>query len=237
MTYTPPPPRPEKEQLQQLIYRISHDFSAPLRHIKEFTRLILSEMPSALNEKQMLYKEYLDKSVADFNDKLNGLLALSRIETHANDFHSMSVNTCLQILLEHNHNYFSHSNDTITLNCQANCHIQADQPQLIQAFQHIVDNAIKFKQPQIPLILNIHLRAIGDNVMVSLIDNGMGMHPDHLHYIFDLFNQLNPHQTEGAGVGLTLANNIIQRHQGTVSIDSSLNSGTSITVTFKALKQ
>ena len=98
---------------------------------------------------------------------------------------------------------------------------------LIQLFQNIISNAIKFCEPETGTI-DIDYR-LGNKVLeVSVVDNGKGIPSEDIAYIFDKFYQSQYQNTvkpEGSGLGLAITKQIIEKHQGEIWVDNSVKTG------------
>jgi CheY-like chemotaxis protein/two-component sensor histidine kinase len=111
-------------------------------------------------------------------------------------------------------------------------YLEADSVRLAQVFTNLLDNAAKYTQPQGHIALHVALEA--KTAVVQVADNGMGIAPDHLPHLFDMFYQADRsyEQTQGGlGIGLTLVRRLIQMHGGTVQAHSAgKNLGSEFTV-------
>lgn len=97
---------------------------------------------------------------------------------------------------------------------------------------NLVSNAIKFKGEE-PPVINIHTIKIGDEIMLSVQDNGKGIPKEGLERIFDMYGRLHPN-VEGYGIGLYLAKKIINAAGGSISVESEPGKGSKFTICFNA---
>ena len=106
-------------------------------------------------------------------------------------------------------------------------YIYGDRSKLLQLFQNLILNAIKFhKRDEKPKVL-INCFANSDNCLVNIKDNGIGIDPDYFDKIFLLFKRLhNKSNYEGTGIGLTICKKIVAMHQGKIWVASQLGEGT-----------
>jgi light-regulated signal transduction histidine kinase (bacteriophytochrome) len=102
----------------------------------------------------------------------------------------------------------------------------ADEIQLIQLFQNLVGNAIKYRRPEVPAV---HIAAIPDGDtrwMFSIKDNGLGIDPQYFDRIFGMFQRLHKREEfAGTGIGLAICKKIVERHGSSISVESKLGQG------------
>jgi signal transduction histidine kinase len=95
----------------------------------------------------------------------------------------------------------------------------ADRVRLVEIWQNLIDNALKYRQPDIPVHIDIGLD-YGDGAPVFFVrDNGIGIEPRYHQKIFGLFDQLNPGM-QGSGVGLALVKRIVELYGGNIWVES-----------------
>jgi signal transduction histidine kinase len=95
-----------------------------------------------------------------------------------------------------------------------------DRARLVQVFQHLLDNAMKFAAEAAEPLVTVGARpAIEGMAVVAVRDNGIGIEPRHRDRVFDLFEKLDP-RAEGSGVGLSLVKRVVESHGGRVWLES-----------------
>jgi light-regulated signal transduction histidine kinase (bacteriophytochrome) len=102
--------------------------------------------------------------------------------------------------------------------------VVADEVQMVQIFQNMVANAIKFHDKEAP---RVHVSAeLKENEwLFSVKDNGMGIEPQYFDRIFIIFQRLNGQEYSGTGLGLSIVKKIIERHGGRVWVESEYGKG------------
>jgi signal transduction histidine kinase len=131
--------------------------------------------------------------------------------------------------------YF-HPNTKNRVTLEGGMTIHADYNQIHQMLTQLLDNALKFHKPDTPSSVKIHIQASGkDCCRITIRDDGLGMKPEQLSRIFDAFVRLH-HGGEyaGTGIGLALVKKIIERHNGSITVESMPSQGSAFTVTLPA---
>lgn len=210
--------------LQQFAYIASHDLQEPLRMVVSYLQLI-----------ERRYKGKLDKDADDFinfavggakrmQTLINDLLAYSRISTKGKEFSSVDCNNILKKVLYNLEFQIKDRNAAVTY--EALPKIYADETQLIQLFQNLIGNGIKFNDKESPRI-HISSEKVGGHWRFSVKDNGIGVPRKHYERIFTIFQRLHTQeQYEGTGIGLGICKRIVQRHGGEISLQSIEAKGT-----------
>ena len=115
--------------------------------------------------------------------------------------------------------------------------VMADATQLRQVFSNLIGNAIKFKKPDVPPEIHISADKRDGMVQFSVADNGIGIEPQYFDRIFIIFQRLHGMETyEGTGIGLALVKRIIDRHGGTIRVESEIGRGSTFLFTIPAVE-
>ncbi|MBN2620592.1 PAS domain S-box protein [candidate division WOR-3 bacterium] len=212
------------KELEQFAYVASHDLQEPLRMISSYTQLLGQR-----------YKDHLDQNAKDFinysidganrmQSLINDLLLYSRVGTKSialttTDCSSVieKVHANLMIAIEENHVIIT--NDDLPT-------IVADEGQLVQLFQNLITNAIKFRRDENPRI-HISAEEKADEWIFSIKDNGIGIESEFKDRIFVIFQRLHAKgKYSGTGMGLAICKKIVERHDGRIWLDSVPGKGT-----------
>jgi light-regulated signal transduction histidine kinase (bacteriophytochrome) len=113
--------------------------------------------------------------------------------------------------------------------------VMADPTQLAQVFANLISNAVKFRKPDVPLRVHVGVRRLDGVWEFSVADNGIGIEPEYFDRIFVIFQRLHTKDTyPGTGIGLAIVKRIIDRHGGTIRVESTPGEGTTFVFTLPA---
>jgi light-regulated signal transduction histidine kinase (bacteriophytochrome) len=152
------------------------------------------------------------------------LLAYSHVGTKGIDLLDISSEFALQQAL-------ANLRDTIEQSGARVTHdpipvVLADEMQLIQLFQNLLGNAIKYQAGETPVVHVSALRSRGGRWMFSVRDNGLGIDSQYFEKIFGMFQRLHRRdEFAGTGIGLAICKKIVERHGGDISVDSKPGQG------------
>ncbi len=210
------------KDLQTFAYVASHDLQEPLRMVSSFTQLLAQRYKDKLDQDAQDFINFAVDGALRMQQLLIGLLEYSRINTKAKAFDNVDLNKVLRITTNNLSLLINERNAVIKIDSLPN--ILADENQMVQLFQNLVANAIKFSidSPK------IHISSIIDNkeFVFSIRDEGIGIEKEYFERIFQIFQRLMPKdQYEGTGIGLVVCKRIIERHGGKIWVESELGKG------------
>ena len=102
---------------------------------------------------------------------------------------------------------------------------QGDKMQINQVFSNLLDNALKYLDPNRPGVIRVYGREEPDCVVYSIEDNGIGIAAEHQDSIYNIFHRLDPRRGTGEGLGLTIVRRVLDRHRGKIWVESEVNEG------------
>ena len=214
------------DELHQFAYITSHDLQEPLRAIASFTQLLEKRYKNRLDSDADEYIDFIVDAAVRMKEMIQGLLYYSRVGTRGEKFQLISAEEALKDALYDLKITIKENKVEITHNKLPM--VNADKGQLIQLFQNLIENAIKFRKPDISP--KIHISARKDDEKMGYIfnvsDNGIGIEPQYTNKIFEVFKRLHTvDEYKGAGIGLAISKRIIERHGGKIWVESELGNG------------
>jgi PAS domain S-box-containing protein len=210
------------EELEQFAYVASHDLQEPLRAITSYTQLLAHRYQGNLDEKANKYINYVIDGATRMQQLINDLLAYSRTGRGQN-FELTDCKAVVQQSLDNLQIAIAEKKAIVT--CEEMPTVMADEFQLVQLFQNLIGNAVKFCREDIPLI---HIGAVRNESewLFSVSDNGIGIASEYADRIFIIFQRLHSRREySGTGIGLAMCKRIMERHGGRIWVESQEGEG------------
>ena len=207
------------EELGQFAYIASHDLQEPLRMVASYTQLLSRRYKGKLDSDADEFIAFAVDGANRMQRLIQDLLAYSRIGTQGAGMSGISSEAALQQALVNLGGIIGDSGAVVTHDALPN--VMADETQLIQLFQNLIGNGIKYQRPGIPAIHVSALTAGDGRWRFSVKDNGLGIDPKYFDRIFGMFQRLHKREEfAGTGIGLALCKKIVERHGGSISVES-----------------
>jgi light-regulated signal transduction histidine kinase (bacteriophytochrome) len=216
-------------ELEQFAYVASHDLQEPLRMVASYVQLIEKRYQDKLDSDGREFIEFAVDGAKRMRVLIEDLLAYSRITTRAKPFQSTDFEEVLETVTDNLQMVIRESGAQITHSPLPT--VSGDVTQLTQLFQNLLSNAIKFRRDTTPEV-HIHAEPQEDYWLISVQDNGIGIEAQHLDRIFLLFQRLHGRGAyPGTGLGLAICRKIVERHGGTIWVESETGSGSKFSFT------
>jgi PAS domain S-box-containing protein len=215
--------RRSNAELEQFAYVASHDLQEPLRMVSSFTQLLAQRYRGKLDKDADDYIAFAVDGANRMQKLITDLLSYSRLETRGKPFKSVDAGVVLGQAVLNLRAAMEESGALITNDRLPE--VSADESQLLQLFQNLLANSIKFRSEHNP---RIHVAATRqeDEWRFSVSDNGIGIESEYYERIFVLFQRLHPASAyPGTGIGLTICKKIVSRHGGRIWVESELGKG------------
>ncbi len=217
------------EELRQFGYAASHDLREPLRTVASYTQLLGRRYADKLDDEAREFMGYITDSVHRMDSLLSDLLAYSyQLNVREQVLSTVDTEAVLQGVLM---NLDSSIKETGTEITHAGLpEVQSDFGQLVQVFQNLVSNSIKYHGPDSPKI-HVSAEEKGEEWVFSFADNGLGIEPRYHDQIFGIFKRLHGREYPGTGIGLALCKRIVERQDGRIWVESEAGPGSTFKFT------
>jgi PAS domain S-box-containing protein len=212
------------EELAHFADIASHDLQEPLRMVSSYTQLLARRYKGKLDSDADEFIGYAVDGASRMQRLIQDLLIYSRVGTKGKELHDTSSERALQLAVRNLGGVITDSGALVTHDPLPD--VRADDIQLIQLFQNLVANAIKYQKPGVPTVHVSAARDPANKWMFSVKDNGLGIEPQYFDRIFGMFQRLHKREEySGTGIGLAICKKIVERHGGAISVESQLDQG------------
>lgn len=245
----------KNKELEAIVYVASHDLRSPLVNIQGFSkelataceairsRLADPEFQSlnqgafgrALNEDLPEAIQFILAGVDKIDKLLAGFLRFSRVGRVEMKIEHLNMNTMLANIARTMEYQVQHTRATLQIHPLPPC--LGDEMQTNQVFSNLIDNALKYLDPDRPGIITVSGRLEGGRAIYSVQDNGIGIALQHQPKVFEIFHRLNPKAGEGEGLGLTIAQRVLDRQNGRIWVESEPGKGSTFFVSLTTREQ
>ena len=245
----------KNKELEQVVYVTSHDLRSPLVNIQGFSKelgysleelstlLKSKDIPEEIKEKCSFILEedipdslrYILSSTSKMDSLLSGLLKLSRVGRAATTFANVDMN---ELIGEINNAFEFHLKESgVEFRVGSLPPCWGNDVELNKMFSNLVSNALKYLDPERPGKIVINGRQEKSHVIYSIQDNGLGIAEEHQKKVFEIFHRLNPDDTEGEGLGLTIVNKIVSLHNGKIWVESEPGKGSTFFISLPTVRK
>jgi PAS domain S-box-containing protein len=206
-------------ELGQFAYIASHDLQEPLRMVASYTQLLARRYKGRLDADADEFIAFAVDGASRMQRLIQDLLSYSRVGTKGKELVDTSSEQALQQAIVNLRGAIEGSGARVTHDPLPT--VRADQMQLTQLFQNLIGNAIKYQNPGVPRIHISAVKSSGSWWDFSVKDNGLGIDPQYFERIFGMFQRLHKREEfDGTGIGLAICKKIVERHGGTISVES-----------------
>ncbi len=210
--------------LSQFAYVASHDLQEPLRMVGSYMGLLEKRYGERLDEKAKTYIQFAIDGAARMQTLISDLLQYSRAGTQRVVKQTVSSEELVRTALKNLEVTIAESHAEIV--CGTLPTVEADPTKVIQIFQNLIGNAIKFHKPGCPPVIKIGAELTENEWRFSVADNGIGFDTAYQERIYEIFQRLNSSGTyAGNGIGLAICRRMIEQHGGRLWAESKLDVG------------
>lgn len=221
-------------ELESFSYSVSHDLRAPIRHIAGFTELMIQHSDGKVDDKGARYLKTILESAEQAGKLIDELLDFSRLgraqlATRDVDLREVVRDAWNKLALER-------TGRDITFDLGPLPHVQADPGMLGVVVTNLLSNAVKYTGRKTKAHIDVSARTEGDEVTVSVRDDGVGFDMKYVDKLFGVFQRLHGDEFEGIGIGLANVKRIVERHGGRAWAEGALDGGAAFHFTLPRAK-
>ena len=210
-------------ELQEFAYGLTHDLQEPLRMVVNFSQLLAQEYEGKLGEDADKYLAYSVEGALRIEALLKGLLNYLEItERTAIGLLPIDCNHVLSQTLLSLQTAIQQSGATVTSDPLPT--VVAKEAMLMQIFQNLIGNSIKYRGEAAPTI-HVSAERTAEGWLFSVRDNGIGIDPADAKLVFGMFKRLHGKEIPGTGIGLALCRKVVERHGGRIWVESEAGRG------------
>jgi len=220
------------QELEQFAYAASHDLQEPLRMVSSYTQLLARRYQGRLDADADEFIAFAVDGANRMQSLINDLLAFSRVGTRGRGFEATDFAAALDEALANLAAAIRESGAVVTHDPLPT--VMADRSQMVQLFQNLAGNAVKFHARKPP---RVHVSAVqtGNEWVFCVRDDGIGIDPRYAERIFNVFERLHTREEyPGTGIGLAICKKIVERHAGRIRVESQLGQGSAFYFTIPA---
>jgi signal transduction histidine kinase/AmiR/NasT family two-component response regulator len=226
-------------ELQDFASIASHDLQEPLRKVQAFGNLLVEKHSQSLDDEARDYLVRMQSAAARMKGLIDSLLEYSRVTSRAKPFSEVDLNGAVKEALLNLEIRIKESGGRVEVDALP--FIRADRSQIVQLFQNLIGNGLKFhKNAESPLVKVYGTLMAGGKsgedgfLQITVEDNGIGFDGAKAERIFEPFQRLHGRSSPyaGTGMGLAICRKIVERHGGTITAKSAHGKGAALVITF-----
>lgn len=217
-------------ELEQFAYVAAHDLQEPLRMVSSYVQLLARRYEGKLDADADEFIRYATEGAKRMSLLINDLLTYSRVGRGQVSTDLVDCEKILEQVL------FSLSKKNLASGAKITHdplpHIRANEIQITQIFQNLIDNAVKFRSAEVPHV-HISAREEADKWIFSVADNGIGIDAQYKDRIFVIFQRLHSREDyDGTGIGLAVCKKIVEKNDGNIWVEPNQGQGTIVYFTW-----
>ena len=214
------------EELERFAYVASHDLQEPLRMVSSYTQLLAKRYKGRLDDDADEFIAFAVDGASRMQRLIADLLAYSRVGSRNEAFARTDCAAAFETACRNLTASIEESGATVTRDDLPTLH--ADPAQLVQLLQNLIGNAVKYRSDEPPEV-HVSCEQKNGECFFGVKDNGIGIDPKYADQVFVIFQRLHTREEyAGTGVGLAICKKIVERHGGSIWIESQPGEGTTV---------
>jgi len=244
----------KNKELEAIVYTVSHDLRTPLVNVQGFGKqlnracdviraAVISagdggSVPGATLKPPLDVAipqalKFINAGVTKMDTLLSGLLRYSRLGRVALSIRPLNVNGLINEIVSAMKFQLEEAKAEVTVGPLPIC--MGDNVQTSQVFGNLLDNALKYREPSRPLRITVTGAIRDGQAIYAIADNGIGIAPQNQAKVFEIFHRLNPDSATGEGLGLTIAQRVLERQLGNIWVESRVGEGSTFFISLPAV--
>ncbi|MGD9365829.1 MAG: PAS domain S-box protein [Desulfobacteraceae bacterium] len=222
-------------ELEQFAYVASHDLQEPLRKVGSYMELVAERYRRQLDRDAREFIDYAVDGARRMKIMINDLLVYSRVGNRGQTFAPIDMMSVMHHVLDDLELAILENGAVVSYDALPV--VTADNSQLQQLLRNLIGNALKYRGSDPPKI-HVSVKRQKQTWRFSVKDNGIGIEPRFFERIFQIFQRLHPRgQFNGTGIGLAVCKKIVERHGGTIGVESTPGQGSTFYFTIADQKE
>lgn len=244
----------KNKELEAIVYTVSHDLRSPLVNVQGFgkqlnracetIRAAMAASTDGTVSVETLRRpvddvipqalRFINAGVCKMEALLAGLLRYSRLGRVALNIRPLNVGGMVAEILEAMKFQLDEARAEVRVEPLPTC--LGDVVQTNQVFANLIDNALKYRDSSRPLRIVVTGKVENGQAVYAIADNGIGISAEHQAKVFEIFHRLNPEMIAGEGLGLTIAQRVLERQKGSIWVESRAGEGSTFYVSLPSVE-
>ncbi len=222
-------------ELEEFAYVAAHDLQEPIRMVGSYVNLLREEFGDTLGEDGQAYVQFASDGALRMQALVQDLLHFSLVGRRQLELETVSLNTAVSAVLDDLGPLLAENQVDVKIDDDGLPEVQGDAALLRQLFANLLTNAAKFKESSRSPLVQISAVRESDHWRLRVQDNGIGLNPEYAEQIFNMFTRLHrASEYPGTGIGLAICKRVVERHGGTMGVESALGIGSTFWFTLQA---
>ncbi len=218
-------------ELENFNFIAGHDLQEPSRIILNYIGFLEEDLGQAIPHEVKEDLRFIRESASRMRQLIQDLQTYSRAKGVRMAWRTVALDDCLDEVVRRLRQAIEENGARVSR--EALPHIPGDAAMLTSVLQNLLDNAIRFRHPDVAPEITVNAMETADRWEVRVTDNGIGIEPRHRELIFTPFKRLNRRRDyEGSGIGLAIVSEVMKRHGGSVQVESDTPHGSVFILTF-----